>query len=354
MRVRGRHHCLLLAVVLPSLLLMPQSLHAFDWNVFKDPEDGQFDLSSWLLERGSGFLPVPILITEPALEGGLGMALAFFHKAEGDPVVPESDDDRVHLPPSVSFGAGAYTVNDSWLLGGGHFASWKLDRIRYIGAAGLASINLEFFVANVPFKYNIDGVFLLQDIQFRIKGTPLFLGARYTLFSIDATFDDPGSVPRIGATFNPNESADGRDAGLGLVAHWDSRDNIFAPTKGREGYLIYTFYDEAVGGEFDYQKAEAKLFSYHPLGEKFILGLRGEAAKVNEGAPFYALPYVDLRGVPLGRFQDELATVGELEGLWNIVGRWTLVGFGGVGLIDGDSILSHSDTIGPAGSDSAT
>src|SRR5688500_6207299 len=34
--------------------------------VFTDPEDGKLDASEWLLER-KGFLPVPILITEPAI-----------------------------------------------------------------------------------------------------------------------------------------------------------------------------------------------------------------------------------------------------------------------------------------------
>jgi hypothetical protein len=31
---------------------------------FKDPEGGAIDLSQWLLDR-KGFLPVPIVITEP-------------------------------------------------------------------------------------------------------------------------------------------------------------------------------------------------------------------------------------------------------------------------------------------------
>ena len=32
--------------------------------LFRDPEDGQLDLSEWLLTL-KGFLPMPILITEP-------------------------------------------------------------------------------------------------------------------------------------------------------------------------------------------------------------------------------------------------------------------------------------------------
>lgn len=337
------------AFVSALLALLVGPAGAFEWNVFKDPEDGQFDLSNWLLERGSGFLPVPIIITEPALEGGLGLALAFFHKPNGEPVALADPNKEVGLPPSVSFGLGAYTGNDSWLAGGGHFASWKKDRIRYTGAIGLASINLEFYILNDPIEYNVDGVFFFQDIQFRIKRTPLFLGARYTLLDVDASFGRDQGPPRKVPNFNPDQ-ADGRDGGLGLLAHWDSRDNIFAPTRGQDGLLVYTFNNEAFGGDFDYDKIEGKIFSYHPLGKRFILGLRLEGAQVSEGAPFYALPFVDLRGIPIGRYQDGFAGVGELEGLWNLVGRWTLVGFAGVGRIDGDiASISDAQTIGAGG-----
>ena len=307
------------------LFLATPAAYSIDWNQFKDPDDGQLDISNWLLERGGGFLPIPLLITEPA------------------------DDDMAGLPPSVSFGAGAYTGNDSWLAGGGHFGSWKLDRIRYMGAAGLASINLKLYILDSALKYNIDGAFLLQDLQFRVKETPIFLGVRYSLFGIDATFENPPSPPLQDLGLDQN-SADGRDAGLGLVFHYDSRDNLFSPERGQEGWLIYTFYDEVVGGEFNYRKVEAKLFSYHPLGEKFILGLRLDGARVNEGAPFYALPFIDLRGVPIGRYQDQDVGVAEIEGLWNLVGRWSLVGFGGVGRTEGDlPLLSEGETIWAGG-----
>jgi len=41
---------------------------------FKDPDDGWFDASQWLVENIVGFMPVPIIITEPAVDNGLGMA----------------------------------------------------------------------------------------------------------------------------------------------------------------------------------------------------------------------------------------------------------------------------------------
>ena len=47
---------------------------------FIDPADGMFDMSEWLLDH-KGFLPVPIVITEPAVGYGAGVALVFFRDA---------------------------------------------------------------------------------------------------------------------------------------------------------------------------------------------------------------------------------------------------------------------------------
>jgi len=45
-----------------------------------DPEDGMLDGSRYLSEVPQGFLPIPMVITEPAVGAGLGMGAIFFTK----------------------------------------------------------------------------------------------------------------------------------------------------------------------------------------------------------------------------------------------------------------------------------
>ena len=52
---------------------------------------------------------------------------------------------RYLLPPSVSAFGGAYTINGTWMVGGGHFAFWKKDHIRYRVGGGYGSINMDFY-----------------------------------------------------------------------------------------------------------------------------------------------------------------------------------------------------------------
>jgi hypothetical protein len=66
-----------LAIVL--LLANVQALSE-ERGLFTDPEDGAFDASEWLLDR-KGFLPVPIIITEPAIGYGGGAVLLFFRES---------------------------------------------------------------------------------------------------------------------------------------------------------------------------------------------------------------------------------------------------------------------------------
>ena len=130
-----------------SLLLLLAALSVpGQANQFIDPLDGALDFSDYLSENAFGFLPVPVIITEPAVDGGLGMVGLFFQEddeaaAERKAAMAETDNPGAYLlPPSVWAAFGAYTGNDSWMAGGGHMGFYRDGRIRYLGDAGLGDI----------------------------------------------------------------------------------------------------------------------------------------------------------------------------------------------------------------------
>jgi len=80
----------LFAVVSLSLLQLSTYVHAGSFmDKFIDPKDGKFDTSDWLLHH-RGFLPVPVIITEPAVGYGGGAALLFFHQSMDEKIAPNS------------------------------------------------------------------------------------------------------------------------------------------------------------------------------------------------------------------------------------------------------------------------
>lgn len=290
---------------------------------FTDPKDGAFDASNWL-SGGRGFLPIPIIITDPTLGAGGGAALAFFHDdLEEEPISDEVGEPDRQPPPTMSMVAAAGTGNGSWLAGAGHFGVWCEDRLRYLGVAGYGSVNLDFFgegagtTANSQ-GYNVEGVFLLQELKARIGETDFFVGPRYSLIAGDVGFD---GFPAVGTT----------QSALGFVANYDNVDNVLTPNRGIDAGLRSMFFAQGLGGDDDYQKFHAYAKAYHPVHERLVLGLRLDGKFSADDPPFWELPSLDLRGVRLMRYQDEQAVLGEVEARWNVWKRLSLVGFVGWG-----------------------
>lgn len=301
---------------------------------FLDPKDGMFDASQWVLDNAVGFLPVPIIITEPALGGfGLGMAAAFFHEDKDEKAKRQSGEIEISgLPPSVSGVAAAYTANESWIVGGFHQGSYSKDRIRYTGLLGYADINLKFYglgdespIDSDGEKYNIQGVVFNQEVKFRLGGSNFFLGGLYSYLGTDIDFQST-SVPGL-----QGQKAESNTAGLGMVAYFDSRDNIMTPDSGVDGKIVFTQYDEALGGDFHYSKLAANSHAYWYFAQRFVLGLRGDIKSVSDDAPFYDVPFIEMRGIPAMRYQDDVTVVAEVDGRWDFTPRWSLTGFVGAG-----------------------
>ena len=85
----------------------------------------------------------------------------------------------IGLPPTVSAGFAAATENGTWIAGGGHFASWKEDHVRFTGGGGYANINVAFFRGNVSQNFNISGYLITLEVEHRLGNSDLFLGLGY-------------------------------------------------------------------------------------------------------------------------------------------------------------------------------
>lgn len=320
------------------LALSPLQLHAgFIPDIMIDPEDGMIDASRYLASA-RGFLPVPIIITEPAVGYGLGATVAYFHP-------PEKLDRAKHEhnpPPSISFGAGGYTENKTHFYGGGHFGVWKDDHVRYLGLLFKINLNAKYYGLNaglvpdtlIDFRgvnFNLEGELLYQRVKFRLRESNWFLGTSYLFNDSRARFNIEADVA-IPQIIRP-ELRDGffRSAGAGVSLEYDGRNTIFTTTQGTHFEALYTDYGDTWGGDFDYGLFEARLRQYIPFGDFSHLGIRLESANLNGSAPFFAYPFVQLRGIPALRYEGKRVFTSELEYLWGFTPRWSMAFFAGAG-----------------------
>ncbi|HVJ37267.1 MAG TPA: BamA/TamA family outer membrane protein [Stenotrophomonas sp.] len=297
-----------------------------------DPQDGHLDMSDWLLNH-RGFLPIPIIITEPALGYGGGITLAFFHRPEGSAATRTTASGKTRfIAPNIYGVMGMKTENGSHAYGGGAMLHFDDDRWRYKGGVAKASLNLDFYTQGRFFPvqeigYNVDGLVSFQQVVRRIGDNDFFVGASWIYMDMDIAFDVDSD-----RQFFTDKELTQKSSGLGITLEYDTRDNPFTPSSGWTGVFDGNFYRESFGGDVEFDSYRAHVFAYQPLWDKrLIIGGRLDLRAVEGDVPFYRLPYVDMRGIAAGRYQDRRAAMIETELRWNLTPRWALIGFLGAG-----------------------
>ncbi|WP_241505757.1 BamA/TamA family outer membrane protein [Parahaliea mediterranea] len=331
------------ALPLPLLLGASASQADFFNDYMIDPEDGMIDASQFLSSVPLGFLPIPSIITEPAVGTGLSLGALFFHET--------AEQRRQHtshqalLPENISVLGAMGTDNGSWGGGGGHLGFWMQDSLRYRGFAGYASINLDFYslprLGELPraLELNLEGPALFQDLKYRLPGTGVFVGARQFYRQVETSLANAPQLPNLppgfgGALRNQLEQTI-TTSGLGAVVEYDSRDNPFNPQSGYYYTANYTVYDGAIGSDVDYDSYQIAGLNYWEFGERFNLGIRLQYDAVRAGGgealPSYVPPFVDLRGIPKSRYQGEAVGVAEVQLDYKLSQRWKVGVFSGMG-----------------------
>ena len=308
-----------------------QSAEPSTRELFFDANDGAFDISGFLSQK-VGFLPLVVPITEPAIGYGASLGLTYFHSEPKALPGVNGEPGRVIMPSTtVFFGAG--TENGTWAGAIAHLGVWNEGRIRYLGALGYASLDLDWFGRNDALNgqsiaYNNDVLFMIQRIKFKLGESDFFLGPQYRLVDTSATFDASGLNSGI-----PPVELESTVSGLGVNLGYDSLDHPFSPTRGWRADATVSQQAEWLGSDFDYAKIQTFAITYIPLDRRVTLGLRLNGDFIAGDAPFYDLPWISVRGIPVGRYVDENAVYGETELRWDFSSRWSAVAFVGGGVV---------------------
>lgn len=331
----------LLAGLLAALLCAAPA-GAQEPSKFRSADDGWFDVSGFLEEK-YGFLPVAIPITEPAVGFGAAVGLMFLSKPLGE---ARAGFGR----PDITLAGGMGTENGSWGLIAADVRHWLGDQLQtQVGMTHL-SVNLDFYgigrdqrLNRRPLSYNLEPTGGVVRAKYRIADSPFWAGLGYAVASTRVTFDNPS------ASGLPDFERESTDAGLTPSATYDSRDNIFTPTRGTFAEAVVGVFSPALGGDDQFQRVQLVGIHYLPIVSTLYLGLRGDAAAIFGDAPFYLRPFITLRGAPIMRYQGEQVAQIETELRWQFWKRLSLVGFGGVGVAWNDFERVSGHQIVPTG-----
>lgn len=294
------------------------------------------------------FLALPFVVTEPAIGEGLGAGLVYFHRKPDDEVQRKvtsgkkiADTGKHGKPPPTATGLfGMYTNSETYAYGIGHSGSSPTDKYRYIGAVAGMNVNATVYVNDLPIKFNMEGGFVYLHGKRRWKESNIFIGASASYLDSTTVFktDDPIITPLL-----PDFSS--TDIGVALSVIYDGRDDTMMPSTGQLYDLTVWNYGGALGGDFDYTTARFKWNMFHRLGKKFVLGYRFDISTAGGDIPYYAEPFVSLRGIPALRYTGKTAGVIEVEGRYDFAKRWSGIAFAGAGFVDETDLSQTEDDI---------
>ena len=124
---------------------------------------------------------------------------------------------------------------------------------------------------------------------------------------------------------------------IGGIISFDSRDNIFWPTRGQLHQITYGVSDEGLGSDYNYNRLTADFRNYFSLAENQVLATQVYFDRVNGDPPFHLLPGLGgdiiMRGYYLSRYIDKNMYAVQAEyrrPLWWKLGMAAFAGLGDV------------------------
>ena len=195
--------------------------------MLKDTLDGKFDFSSFLIDA-KGFIPVPFIVTEPAV-GGFGLAIVPIFLTPKKP----PPGYKGYVAPDITAGFAMYTLNNSLMIGGMRIGSIPAKGLKYRIGGGYADLNLSFYrdVANKgekEFEFSVKAIPLLFSLSKRISKQEVYLGLQYFFSKNKLT---PLFIDSLPSSIKSGEF-ESNVASLGTFIDWDRRDNFFTADKG--------------------------------------------------------------------------------------------------------------------------
>lgn len=301
---------------------------------FFDSKDGYLDLSDFIINK-KGFVPVPVIITEPALGNfGLGFAPVFIH-----PNKPVEKDGHVYpIMPDMTAVFGAYTANGSWGVGGGRMGYIAPIEARYLVGGGYLDANMDFYfdlpnhAKTEKAEFNIESIPVVLGLTKQLWNPRFSVGLQYMFMKNDLTIDsDTDGVLAQHILNDIEDDISGTVSKFSLKFEYDARDNIFTPNKGMMAYVKADLSNSVFGSDYNYGALKGEFFYYLPHPKSFITGFHFDIEQSFGDQPFYLKPYINMRGIPTARFQGDSVLSAELEERWNVTDRWSLIAFGGAG-----------------------
>ena len=282
--------------------------------------------------KNISFTAFPILYYLP--ETGLGYGVL------GVSTFRFKKEQKVSRPSSVQL-AISFTSKKQFLLYAPYELYWKDEKWRIVGELGYYEYFYNFYGRGVNARSENMETYEVNFPRLRMsllrELAPSFsLGLGYAFDNYTQLVIDEGGILEASDVIGKEG---GTVSNLGIVAIYDTRDNIFYPTEG--WFLQANAFSSSslLGSSFDYRKVELDARYFRGIGKKNILAFNLFTGTSSSGVPFLDYYYIGskrTRGFNDRRFQDRAELSAIMEFRFPVAGRFGGAVFGSTGTVAAD------------------
>ena len=166
---------------------------------------------------------------------------------------------------------GAFaTQNGTWGAFGGDASRWFDGRLRTLVGAGAGQFNLDFYglgsetsSLNQGVRYSLQFAGAVAQANWQLAPkSPWAVGVRYVYANVDPkpreSATSQGLADRVRVTISAPTA----------IVEFDTRDNVFTPTRGVYAESSWLASREALGASDDFERFQQVLIGWHPLAHR--------------------------------------------------------------------------------------
>lgn len=279
-------------------------------------------------EKRNSLIGLPIVYSTPETSWAFGAAGIYAFRWKNQSL--ES------LPSQVQLGF-AYTLFNQVLLYLPYQLFFQEQKYKLYGEFGYYRYNYFFYgIGNNPPSQEEE----IYDVNYpRVRLNALyqvrpytFVGLRYWMDGYDIVGTEMDGQLSDG---NITGNQGGVISGAGIVANYDTRDNIFYPTEGSFAETVLFWNTPTLGSDFEYAKWTLDATKYFQNKWEHVLAINAYAELTSDGVPFNEMALLGgnkrMRGYYQGRYRDNNMLVVQAEYRFPLFWRFGAAVFGGYG-----------------------
>jgi hypothetical protein len=279
-------------------------------------------------EGRNGWIFFPYIFYTPETRVGVGGGGGYFFR---NPC--SCDESR----PSTVLGNIIYTQNKQLVLAVQPDIYWRDEKYYLRSELSYQEFPDKFYGIGNRTSADLEENFTPREIRLKLSLQVRLLrglsaGPLYEYF--DGTLEevetggllDQGTIPGSGGA---------RASGAGLLVSWDTRDNLYLPSRGGHYQLSAAWFGSPLGSRYDFRRFVADLRQYITVWSTHVLAFQVYVRSTNGRVPFQHLSKLGgsllMRGYYEGRYRDHDLIVIQSEIRLPLWWRFGMTGFAGLG-----------------------